>query len=145
VTAACGHTEKFGLFEDKKDRYREARRRKVTDRVCKACREQQQREEQEAAQRRRAERGPDEGRKGRAKVGLGRLPNGARFDVAYDAAAETWSGTLTIPVPEAAPAVFTGSAPGVFKLLSKLDRLYRDSLPPGEDRPANESATEAVG
>jgi hypothetical protein len=133
VTAACGHTEKFGLFEDKKDKYRDARRRKVADRVCKACREQRQRAEQEAAQKRRAERGenqPDQGRKGRAKEALGRLPHGARFEVGYDAATATWSGTLTVPVPEKAPAVFAASASGVFKLLARLNRLYRDSLSP---------------
>jgi hypothetical protein len=133
VTAACGHTERFGLFEDRKDKYRDARRQKVAARVCKACRAQRQRAEQEAAQRRRAERGdvpPVEGRKGRVKVALGRLPHGARFAVGYDAASETWSGQLTVPVPEAAPAIFTASASGVFKLLARLDQLYRDSLPP---------------
>jgi hypothetical protein len=133
VTAACGHIERFGLFEDKKDKYRDARRQKVAGRVCKTCREQRQRAEQEAAQKRRAERGevpPVPGRTGRAKVALGRLPHGARFEVGYDAASETWSGTLTVAVPETAPAIFTASASGVFKLLARLDRLYRDSLPP---------------
>jgi hypothetical protein len=66
----------------------------------------------------------------RSKEALGRLPHGARFEVGYDAATATWFGTLAVPVPEAAPAVFTASASGVFKLLARLDRLYRDSLPP---------------
>src|ERR1700722_9379386 len=50
VTASCGHTEKFGLFADKQDRFRNDRRKKVLERPCKACREAKQREEQEAAQ-----------------------------------------------------------------------------------------------
>ena len=54
-----------------------------------------------------------------------RLPDGAKFEVVYDAARTQWSGTLTI-----GEKVFTGSAGGVFKLLNRLDRQYRESLPP---------------
>lgn len=62
----------------------------------------------------------------------GRLPDGATFDVRYDAAAEAWTGTLTIPAAvatelagELADKIFTGSASGVFRLLQDLDGRYR--------------------
>jgi hypothetical protein len=53
----------------------------------------------------------------------GRLPDGARFAVAYDADAERWTGTLTI-----GDKVFAGEQGALFKLLEKLDQLYRASL-----------------
>ncbi|HWY87994.1 MAG TPA: hypothetical protein VNX28_14780 [Gemmataceae bacterium] len=50
-----------------------------------------------------------------------RLPHGSRFDVTYDAVAVSWKGSLMVPdCPD-----FTSSATGVFKLLSRLDSLYR--------------------
>lgn len=51
----------------------------------------------------------------------GRLPDGSEFNVRYDAATMTWTGTLTI-APE---QTFTASASGVFKRLAKLDDAYR--------------------
>src|SRR5215472_1964630 len=110
VTAACGHAVQFGLCEDRLDKYRAARRQKVTDRPCPACREQRQREEQEAAARRRAGQGaarPAQGRKRPAQAPPGRLPDGSCFEVRYDVAAESWSGTLTV-----GPARFTATAGG---------------------------------
>ena len=127
VTAACGHAVQFGLCEDRLDKYRAARRQKVTERPCPACREQRQREEQEAAARRRAERGaaqPGPGRKRPAQAPPGRLPDGSCFEVRYDAAAESWSGTLTVGSDR-----FTATAGGVFRLLTLLDRQYRAGLP----------------
>jgi hypothetical protein len=118
----------FGLFEDKKDRYRDDRRKKLISRVCKVCRAEREKAEQEAAQNRRAERAERaQGEPGpkQAKPLPGRLPDGARYEVTYDAASQTWSGTLTVPGRK----VFSASASGVFKLLSKLDGLYRASLP----------------
>jgi len=56
VTAACGHPEKFGLFEDRLDRFRRDRRKKVTDRPCRVCRERKRLEEEEAVKTRRAEK-----------------------------------------------------------------------------------------
>lgn len=58
-----------------------------------------------------------------AEAGVYRLPDGARFDVSYDASTTTWSGTLTI-----GPKVFTAKHQAVFKLLRKLDRLARTEL-----------------
>jgi hypothetical protein len=38
VPARCGHPVRFGLLDDKKDKYREQRKLKVTDRDCAECR-----------------------------------------------------------------------------------------------------------
>lgn len=54
----------------------------------------------------------------------GRLPDGSRFDVLYDAPSGTWTGSLVIPGPNS-PITLTGSASGVFKLLQQLDEKYR--------------------
>lgn len=132
VIAACGHPEKFGLFEDRKDRFRKDRRKKVTDRPCKACRERKRLEEEEALrlrkaqkQERAAEKVMTQSQKKPAGGNQGRLPNGSKFEAVYDASQTTWVGTLTV-----GEAVFKGSAGGVFKLLSRLDEQYRKSLPP---------------
>jgi hypothetical protein len=114
VTVACGHVERFGLWEDKKDRYRKERRAKLVSRPCQACRAQRQQEEQQAAQQRRQER-----RRGRTLPE--RLPDRSRFEVVYDAATQSWSGTLTVGTD-----TFTDTAGGVFRLLELLDRQYRD-------------------
>jgi len=135
VTASCGHPEKFGLFADRLDRFRKDRRKKVTDRPCKACREQKQREEQEAAKMRQAERKQRAEEAGTAsgsgkKQGAGkheRLPDASKFEVVYDAAQLQWKGSLTI-----GESRFTGSAGTLFNLLSRLDRQYRQTLPPPE-------------
>jgi hypothetical protein len=134
VTASCGHPEKFGLFEDRLDKFRRDRRKKVTDRPCRACRERKRLEEEEALKVRQAEKqqrakeaaaaGPSPKKKPGADIPE-RLPDGAKFEVVYDAAQTRWTGTLTI-----ADKVFTDSAGGVFKLLNRLDRQYRQSVPP---------------
>lgn len=49
-----------------------------------------------------------------------RLPDGAVFNVQYDAAAVRWSGTLTIGDRQ-----FTATESAVFKLLINLDRQFR--------------------
>jgi hypothetical protein len=56
------------------------------------------------------------------------LPDGSRFEVCYDAALEQWSGSLTVPTSDGAPATFTGTGSGLFALLSSLDRQYRATL-----------------
>jgi hypothetical protein len=130
VIASCGHPEKFGLFEDRLDKFRKDRRKKVTDRPCKACRERKRLEEEEAAKARKAEKqqraaeGVRSHKKKLVSDGTERLPDGAKFEVVYDAARTQWTGTLTI-----GDKVFTGAASGVFKLLNQLDRQYRESLP----------------
>jgi hypothetical protein len=140
VTVACGHVEQFGLFEDKKDKFRADRRQKLIGRVCKACRAQREREEQEAAAQRRAERAKNEAgqalqRRKPPRRPLGRLPDRSRFEVQFDAAAASWSGTLTVP-GDGEALTFTATTSGVFTLLSKLDQLYRATLPALPAEPA---------
>lgn len=127
VFASCGHPEKFGLFEDRLDKFRKDRRKKVTDRPCKACRERKRLEDEAATKLRQAEKQQraEAGTKKPAGEGKERLPDGAKFEVVYVAARTQWTGTLTI-----GGEVFTGSAGGVYKLLNRLDRQYRQSLPP---------------
>src|SRR5262245_18640697 len=105
VVARCGHVEKFGLLPDNKDRFRQDRRKKAMGRDCRACREKRRLEQEEAAQLRRAEKEKRKleeaqrlavGKKAAGPEG-GRLPDGSRFEVSYDAANERWSGTLTVP------------------------------------------------
>jgi hypothetical protein len=135
VVAACGHPEKFGLFEDRKDRYRNDRRKKVTDRPCRACRERKRQEEEVAIEARKAERqqraAAEAARGGQSRKRSGppqaRLPDGSKFEVVYSAERTQWAGTLTI-----GEQVFTGSAGALFTLLNRLDRQYRDTLPKPE-------------
>jgi hypothetical protein len=135
VVARCGHSEPFGILPEGKDRFREDRRKKAMGRDCKACRQRRQQEEQEAAELRRvekekrkaeAEQPPQSGKA--AAPHAGRLPDGSRFEVQYDAAQEQWSGSLTVPGPDGEPATFTGSGSALFPLLSSLDRQYRATV-----------------
>lgn len=132
VVARCGHVEKFGILPDNKDRFREDRRKKAMGRDCKACRARKQQQQQEAAESRRAEKEKRKMEKAQqpaaSEKAHRRLPDGSRFEAAYDAAREQWSGTLTIPRPGGEPAVFTGSGSGLFPLLSSLDKQYRATL-----------------
>jgi hypothetical protein len=87
VTVKCGHVERFDWFEDRKDKYRDARRLKLQARDCRQCRAAKQAAiEQQAAQRRTQKRQdlPQ------------RLPDGATFHTVYSAASQTWTGSLTI-------------------------------------------------
>jgi hypothetical protein len=126
VTVKCGHTVPFELFDLKKDKFRNDRRKKLTDRDCSACRikaqEARQAAEQEAARKRRLDKP-----KKKLPYGppTGRLPDGSRFDVAWDAAKGQWAGTLAVP----GLAPLTASASGVLKLLQILDRMYRATRP----------------
>jgi hypothetical protein len=132
VTAACGHPEKFGLFEDRLDRFRRDRRKKVTDRPCRACRERKRLEEEEALRLRkaqkleRAEKAAMSPAPKKLPANQERLPDGSKFEAVYDATRTQWVGTLTVGA-----AVFKDSAGGVFKLLTRLDEQYRKSLPAG--------------
>lgn len=136
VTASCGHPEKFGLFEDRLDKYRKDRRKKVTDRPCRACRERKRLEEEAAARLRQAEKQKRAAEAARAPKKpasdvMERLPDGSKFEVVYDASRTQWTGTLTI-----GERTFTGAAGGVFKLLNRLDRQYRESLPAASAQPS---------
>jgi hypothetical protein len=134
VIVRCGHVEKFGLLPDGKDKFREGRRQKAISRDCKVCRERKQREQEEAARLRRSEKeqrkllaAQQPPRQAPLPQG-GRLPDGSRFEVLYDAAKEQWSGSLTVPATEGAPTTFTGSGSALFPLLTSLDKQYRATL-----------------
>jgi hypothetical protein len=132
LVVRCGHTEEFGLLPDGKDRFREDRRQKAMGRDCRACREKKRIEQEEAIQRRRAEK--EQRRVQQAGQGKsprpegGRLPDGSRFDVAYDAEKQRWGGTLTVPSPGGETATYRGSGSALFPLLTGLDAQYRASL-----------------
>ena len=135
VWAKCGHAVPMELYPDGRDKFRDSRRKHIADRDCPECRrkahEERTRAEMEAARLRRLALPPGL-EAGRRRGGPGtqadRLPHGSRFDVAYDAAAARWSGTLTVPAATGAePAVFSAWGSGVFRLLRILDDMYRAS------------------
>src|SRR5947208_3125930 len=105
IVVRCGHTEKFGLLPEGKDRFREDRRKKAISRDCKACRERKQQEERQAADLRKAEKEQRKAQDAQRAEGKtrgphsGRLPDGSRFEVTYDASKEQWGGSLTVPAP----------------------------------------------
>jgi hypothetical protein len=123
------------LYPDGRDKFRDSRRKHIAERDCPDCRrkahEERTRAEMEAARLRRQALPPGLAagrRRGGPGVPADRLPDGSRFDVAYDAAAERWSGTLTVPaVAGGEPAAFSAWASGVFRLLRILDDMYRNA------------------
>lgn len=63
-----------------------------------------------------------------AKKGT-RLPHGSKFAIEWDATTQRWSGTLRVPrvVGGVETAeVFSNISGGAFRLLSKLDDLFRE-------------------
>src|SRR5262249_3281707 len=104
----------------------------LQERPCPPCRQKAHaeltaREQAAAAERKKARGGPTPRKEKAAQPVVDRLPDGSEFRVAYHAAAERWSGTLTVPTAEGGQ-VFEGEAGGVFRLLTQLDRQYRDWL-----------------
>jgi hypothetical protein len=89
VTVKCGHVVPFELFDLGKDKFRKDRRKKLTDRDCTACRvkaqEVKQAAEMEEARKRRLENPKPKKEWSRPRP-EGRLPDGSRFDVMFDAA-----------------------------------------------------------
>lgn len=76
----------------------------------------------------------------------GRLPDGAVFNVRYDAKAKEWSGILSVPGTRAV----SGKHSGVFRLLETLDGLYRQAVacadsPHKGDRKAGDYTAPARG
>jgi hypothetical protein len=60
----------------------------------------------------------------------GRLPGGAKFEAVYDAEKREWTGSLSIPGFE----TFRTTVSGVFRLMRKLDWLYRDTAASRENK-----------
>ena len=132
LVVRCGHVEKFGLMPDGKDRFRDGRRRKLAGRDCAACREKKRLELEAADEARRAAK--ESRKQGEvakpakdSRPHAGRLPDGSRYEVRYDATRQEWSGTLTVP-----PLTFEGAGSGLFALLAQLDSQYRATLEPAE-------------
>jgi len=133
VRCLCGHEADLPLFDDKKDRlFRDARRKKLAGAPCPDCRRKAHaellaRQQAEAALRKAARPEPPAPKAKAARPPAERLPHGSEFRVTYDAGAQKWGGTLTVPTPQGGQ-VFEGEAGAVFKLLSALDSQYRDWL-----------------
>ena len=132
VTCACGHEAELPLYPDRLDKFRAARRKNLAGRVCPPCRQKAHaeltaREQAAAAERRKARGGPTPRREKAARPAVERLPDGSAFHVTYDAQTAKWVGTLTVTTPGGGQ-VFEGEAGGVFRLLTALDRQYRDWL-----------------
>lgn len=60
-------------------------------------------------------------RRERMAARYGRLPDASMFVAAYEAATQTWTGSLSIPGLQP----FQGAASGVFWLMTSLDKMYR--------------------
>ncbi len=126
VHATCGHPVAFELFALKADKFRDARRAKLTDKACPACRKEAQAVKEAKERAERAERAavPPKKPKGAGRMNENqRLPHQSSFMVQYDAEKKMWSGALFVNGVK-----FSGEASGVFRLLTTLDRHYRQSL-----------------
>lgn len=131
VPAKCGHMVKFELFEDKKDKYREQRKAKITVKDCKECKVKAEEEKRRLYLEDQKAKGIDRkkpGWKKRVSENLGRLPHGSKFDIApFDARNVEWTGTLTIAswVMSPQPPVFSCSDGGLVGLVHELDKQWR--------------------
>src|SRR5262249_11535770 len=137
LVVACGHVVKFGLCADGKDRFREARKKKMAEKACKECRALRQQQEQEAARMRKLNKPPATPPKPKPKPQLARLPRGARFELDSASASQPWRGTLPIPTRDGTPSVLPDKAWGVFGLLSKLGGQSREIEGKSEQSPAD--------
>ncbi len=113
----------------------------LTDKPCPACLKKLKKGR---AQRRYAKRAAQ----GQAPSGSSwkkwekkaRLPDGAAFAIAYDAATTSWTGTLTIDL-DGKKVTLTGSATAAFRLLADLDGQYRALVtPPAEPKKQGDGA-----
>jgi hypothetical protein len=100
VTHSCGH--KTGVHY-------------LQGSLCRGCQNRQHRERRRSQPTARQRRTPT----------AGRLPDNSSFALLYDAAAQAWTGTLTV-----GGTVFEASASGVGTLCGALDTAYRATLPP---------------
>jgi hypothetical protein len=123
------------MFEEKKDKFREARRAKITNAKCKACRqrdheERTKKQQAEAAERRKLKPKKTYDPKWKEQIGQGRLPDGSQFHLIYVAGTESWSGELMIhePSPGEEPVFFAAISSAVYRCLQKLDNQYREWL-----------------
>jgi hypothetical protein len=106
VTFQCGHSCSVGFF---------------TGRACPEC----QSKLVKAKRARNLKKMMGRGAAGAAArhEDRGRLPDGAVFNVIYDANKKEWSGGLSIP--DKGLRIFAGRNTALFKLLWELDEQYR--------------------
>jgi len=132
IKASCGHEIEFGLWDDKKDKFREQRKKKNEGMPCKECR-QAAHLKREAEQKAIADANPKKKKKNKgpsnAQRKIERLPTGSVFHATY-IEDKKWTGTLTVPIEGREPEVFTAFDSAVFKLMSYLDHKYRKFLEP---------------
>lgn len=136
IQASCGHDIQFGLFEDKLDKFRKERRVKWQEKACEACRKLRREASEVESKIKREEKAKGNANQGKWKHGrlVDRLPHGSVFHVIYNAETQRWSGMLNIPKDDGSGEktydfqTFCADSSGVFKLLPKLDALYRQWL-----------------
>lgn len=140
IKASCGHEIEFGVWdpENKKDKFRSARRAKHEAKPCPQCREQQKAEkelkEKTESQSRKAEKkharlederktgGGWQGWKGRTNRFMQRLPAGSEH-LSHRWDGEQWSGKLRVLLPELEGGFVTFHADGApthFRLCAML-------------------------
>ncbi len=113
ITYRCGHAQRTDWFAGQD---------------CKLC-IQKRREDKRLtkAAKRNAGHEKDKGSKHFEKHG--RLPDGSKFEVAYDAEQTMWRGSLSVPIPDDPSkrlVGFNGSDSGLFRLEQNLDAAWRE-------------------
>jgi hypothetical protein len=119
VKCKCGHEVDFQIFPDKQDRFREDRRKKITDRACPPCRQ--------AAHEELCKKGA----KPKTDKKLYRLPHGSVFDIQpFDGEKLQWTASLIVPLPDGSSKTYGPMTRGsIHTLLIKLGKLWRDENP----------------
>jgi hypothetical protein len=115
LTFSCGHQKPLA---------------KLAGGSCEACQQQQRAAQKKASALRKQERAAVKREKKAAKRDAAdedrsRLPGGSTFAATYDAEAVAWTGQLTILSADGERQEFFATASAVFKLMAKLDGLYR--------------------
>ena len=127
VKAACGH--EVELFLHAVEMHLPARRKKISDRACTACRQEKQKAQEAVAAERKVNQvsAPKPPKKFSMPFGdKGRLPHGSQFHGTYDAKEERWFGWLQVPPHEGRPGVeLKTDTGGILNLPKKLDNMYR--------------------
>jgi len=74
----------------------------------------------------------------------GRLPHGSEFHhLLWNETSGRWTGRLVVPVADGKILMFDGESGGVFKLLRKLDTMYREWLRENPTAPVDAAAPSA--
>jgi hypothetical protein len=137
IKASCGHEIDFGLWEDKKDKYRDARRKKAESKACPQCRAAAAIQHNAAQAAKADAANPKRKHKNvNPRYLPTRLPIGSTFHATY-VEDKKWKGTLTVPVKGVAgtdAVVLEAFETSVFRLMSYLDDKYRKWLQENAER-----------